>query len=90
MNLQVAEISRILRPGGVFVASTFITDGPFSFIPFLGIQVEVCSQFVLISPLTTFAILLRGFSSMIASVYYNIFTSSPCLSFVALKYFDTI
>lgn len=40
----VAEISRILRPGGVFVASTFITDGPFSFIPFLGIQVESIQQ----------------------------------------------
>ncbi|XP_071710773.1 uncharacterized methyltransferase At1g78140, chloroplastic-like [Rutidosis leptorrhynchoides] len=31
----VAEISRILRPGGVFVATTYIIDGPFSFIPFL-------------------------------------------------------
>ncbi|XP_024970165.1 uncharacterized methyltransferase At1g78140, chloroplastic [Cynara cardunculus var. scolymus] len=31
----VAEISRILRPGGVFVATTFIVDGPYSFIPFL-------------------------------------------------------
>ncbi|KAH0849136.1 hypothetical protein HID58_091522 [Brassica napus] len=31
----VAEISRVLRPGGVFVATTFIYDGPFSFIPFL-------------------------------------------------------
>lgn len=44
MDLQVAEISRILRPGGVFVASTFIADGPFSFIPFLGTQREVCLQ----------------------------------------------
>ncbi|KAJ9545980.1 hypothetical protein OSB04_025687 [Centaurea solstitialis] len=31
----VAEISRILRPGGVFVATTFILDGPYSFIPFM-------------------------------------------------------
>ncbi|XP_010416783.1 PREDICTED: uncharacterized methyltransferase At1g78140, chloroplastic isoform X2 [Camelina sativa] len=31
----VAEISRVLRPGGVFVATTFIYDGLFSFIPFL-------------------------------------------------------
>ncbi|PRQ21447.1 putative demethylmenaquinone methyltransferase [Rosa chinensis] len=31
----VAEISRILRPGGVFVATTYILDGPFSFVPFL-------------------------------------------------------
>ncbi|KAG7590542.1 Methyltransferase type 11 [Arabidopsis suecica] len=34
-SLAVAEISRVLRPGGVFVATTFIYDGPFSFIPFL-------------------------------------------------------
>ncbi|POO03997.1 Methyltransferase type [Trema orientale] len=31
----VAEISRVLRPGGVFVATTYILDGPFSFLPFL-------------------------------------------------------
>ncbi|KAM7259192.1 hypothetical protein ACFE04_014933 [Oxalis oulophora] len=31
----VAEISRVLRPGGVFVGTTFILDGPFSFVPFL-------------------------------------------------------
>ncbi|CAJ1974117.1 unnamed protein product [Sphenostylis stenocarpa] len=30
----VAEISRVLRPGGVFVATTYILDGPFSVIPF--------------------------------------------------------
>jgi len=30
----VAEISRVLRPGGVFVATTYILDGPFSIIPF--------------------------------------------------------
>ncbi|KAL0553087.1 hypothetical protein IC582_006974 [Cucumis melo] len=40
----VAEISRILRPGGVFVASTFIMDGPFSFVPFLRIQIEGIQQ----------------------------------------------
>ncbi|KAM2022289.1 hypothetical protein ACFX16_044211 [Malus domestica] len=34
-STAVAEISRVLRPGGVFVASTYILDGPFSLIPFL-------------------------------------------------------
>lgn len=34
--VQVAEISRVLRPGGMFVASTYILDGPFAFIPLLG------------------------------------------------------
>ncbi|XP_022147083.1 uncharacterized methyltransferase At1g78140, chloroplastic [Momordica charantia] len=43
-SAAVAEISRILRPGGVFVASTFIADGPFSFIPFLGTQRERVKQ----------------------------------------------
>ncbi|XP_052731790.1 uncharacterized methyltransferase At1g78140, chloroplastic isoform X1 [Vigna angularis] len=33
----VAEISRVLRPGGVFVATTYILDGPFSIIPFRSI-----------------------------------------------------
>ncbi|XP_057975490.1 uncharacterized methyltransferase At1g78140, chloroplastic [Malania oleifera] len=31
----VAEISRVLRPGGVFVATTYILDGPFAMFPFL-------------------------------------------------------
>ncbi|XP_050378032.1 uncharacterized methyltransferase At1g78140, chloroplastic [Argentina anserina] len=31
----VAEISRVLRPGGVFVATTYILDGAFAFVPFL-------------------------------------------------------
>eukprot|EP00256_Glycine_max_P062840 XP_014632423.1 uncharacterized methyltransferase At1g78140, chloroplastic [Glycine max] len=31
----VAEISRVLRPGGVFVVTTYMLDGPFSVIPFL-------------------------------------------------------
>eukprot|EP00257_Ricinus_communis_P024763 XP_025012177.1 uncharacterized methyltransferase At1g78140, chloroplastic isoform X2 [Ricinus communis] len=35
-SAAVAEISRVLRPGGVFVASTFILDGPFSFVPLMG------------------------------------------------------
>lgn len=35
MVLKVAEISRVLRPGGVFVATTYILDGPLSYIPFL-------------------------------------------------------
>ncbi|KAK0575788.1 hypothetical protein LWI29_007068 [Acer saccharum] len=34
-STAVAEISRVLRPGGVFVATTYILDGPFNFIPFL-------------------------------------------------------
>ena len=34
MILQVAEISRVLRPGGVFVASTTIADGPLTLLPF--------------------------------------------------------
>ncbi|XP_057440321.1 uncharacterized methyltransferase At1g78140, chloroplastic [Lotus japonicus] len=34
-SAAVAEISRVLRPGGVFVATTYILDGPFTFVPFL-------------------------------------------------------
>ncbi|CAK7347127.1 unnamed protein product [Dovyalis caffra] len=34
-SAAVAEVSRVLRPGGVFVGTTYILDGPFSFIPFL-------------------------------------------------------
>ncbi|KAK9270746.1 hypothetical protein L1049_026329 [Liquidambar formosana] len=34
-SAAVAEISRVLRPGGVFVATTYILDGPFALIPFL-------------------------------------------------------
>ncbi|XVF64767.1 hypothetical protein PTKIN_Ptkin09bG0193100 [Pterospermum kingtungense] len=34
-STAVAEISRVLRPGGVFVATTYILDGPFAFVPFL-------------------------------------------------------
>ncbi|KAL5076553.1 hypothetical protein RYX36_015537 [Vicia faba] len=34
-SAAVAEISRVLRPGGVFVATTYILDGPFSAVPFL-------------------------------------------------------
>lgn len=30
----VAEISRVLRPGGIFVATTFIYDGPYALNPF--------------------------------------------------------
>lgn len=33
--LKVAEISRVLRPGGMFIATTYILDGPFAFVPFL-------------------------------------------------------
>lgn len=35
-SAAVAEISRVLKPEGVFVASTFILDGPFSFFPLMG------------------------------------------------------
>uniref|UniRef100_A0A5B7BCH0 Methyltransferase type 11 domain-containing protein n=1 Tax=Davidia involucrata TaxID=16924 RepID=A0A5B7BCH0_DAVIN len=34
-SAAVAEISRVLRPGGVFVATTYILDGPFSAVPLL-------------------------------------------------------
>ncbi|KAK8677546.1 hypothetical protein V6N13_143077 [Hibiscus sabdariffa] len=34
-SIAVAEVSRVLRPGGVFVATTYILDGPFAFLPFL-------------------------------------------------------
>ncbi|KAF5942971.1 hypothetical protein HYC85_020613 [Camellia sinensis] len=34
-STAVAEISRILRPGGVFVATTYILDGPFAALPLL-------------------------------------------------------
>ncbi|XVF39504.1 hypothetical protein PTKIN_Ptkin01aG0039900 [Pterospermum kingtungense] len=34
-STAVAEISRVLRPGGVFVATTYVLDGPFAFVPFL-------------------------------------------------------
>ncbi|PIM99536.1 Demethylmenaquinone methyltransferase [Handroanthus impetiginosus] len=32
-SAAVAEISRVLKPGGMFVATTYILDGPFSYIP---------------------------------------------------------
>lgn len=35
-SAAVAEISRVLRPGGVFVATTYILDGLYSLIPLLG------------------------------------------------------
>ncbi|GMY17270.1 uncharacterized methyltransferase At1g78140, chloroplastic-like [Fagus crenata] len=34
-SAAVAEISRVLRPGGVFIATTYLLDGPFAFVPFL-------------------------------------------------------
>ncbi|KAL5567783.1 hypothetical protein UlMin_024358, partial [Ulmus minor] len=34
-NFLVAKISRVLRLGRVFVATTYILDGPFGFVPFL-------------------------------------------------------
>ncbi|KAI3978519.1 hypothetical protein MKX01_015694 [Papaver californicum] len=52
-SAAVAEISRVLRPGGVLVATTFILDGFFPAIPFLRIlrqnigQVSVSSNIFL-------------------------------------------
>ncbi|KAI3507183.1 hypothetical protein L1887_22031 [Cichorium endivia] len=40
----VAEINRILRPGGVFIATTYVVDGPYSFIPFLSPIRETIAQ----------------------------------------------
>ncbi|KAE9587150.1 putative demethylmenaquinone methyltransferase [Lupinus albus] len=34
-SAAIAEITRVLRPGGVFVATTFVLDGPLSYVPFL-------------------------------------------------------
>ncbi|OIW21486.1 hypothetical protein TanjilG_04967 [Lupinus angustifolius] len=34
-SAAIAEITRVLRPGGVFVATTFVRDGPLSYVPFL-------------------------------------------------------
>ncbi|KAF8023469.1 hypothetical protein BT93_F0849 [Corymbia citriodora subsp. variegata] len=34
-STAVAEISRVLRPGGVFVATTYLLDGPFALFPLL-------------------------------------------------------
>ncbi|GLT44900.1 hypothetical protein SLA2020_187730 [Shorea laevis] len=36
-STAVAEISRVLRPGGVLVATTYILDGPYAFFPHLRI-----------------------------------------------------
>ncbi|CAH1446216.1 unnamed protein product [Lactuca virosa] len=44
LTAGIAEINRILRPGGVFVATTYIVDGPYSFIPFLSLIRETLSQ----------------------------------------------
>lgn len=43
---QVAEISRILRPGGMFVATTYILDVPYPLMPFVSPIREVCIQFL--------------------------------------------
>ncbi|CAL0327376.1 unnamed protein product [Lupinus luteus] len=34
-SAAIAEITRVLRPGGVFVATTFVHVGPLSYVPFL-------------------------------------------------------
>ncbi|CAN1188469.1 Uncharacterized methyltransferase At1g78140, chloroplastic [Linum perenne] len=41
----VAEISRVLKPGGVFVGTTYILDGPFNAIPFLKAIRQNVSEF---------------------------------------------
>ncbi|KAL5777168.1 hypothetical protein ACOSP7_010094 [Xanthoceras sorbifolium] len=51
-STAVAEISRVMRPGGVFVGTTYILDGPYNFIPFLRplrqcmMQVSGCCAFL--------------------------------------------
>ncbi|KAJ8430409.1 hypothetical protein Cgig2_025921 [Carnegiea gigantea] len=44
-STAVAEISRVLRPGGVFVASTTIADGPLTLLPFRRYLRENFQQF---------------------------------------------
>ncbi|XP_074263017.1 putative methyltransferase At1g78140, chloroplastic [Silene latifolia] len=41
----VAEVSRVLRPGGVFVATTTIADGPFALLPFRNTFREYLQQY---------------------------------------------
>ncbi|KAH9626484.1 hypothetical protein KSS87_006443 [Heliosperma pusillum] len=41
----VAEVSRVLRPGGVFVATTTIADGPFALLPFRSTFREYLQQY---------------------------------------------
>lgn len=36
-DFQVAGISQVLRPGGVFVASNYILDNIYAAVPILGI-----------------------------------------------------
>lgn len=43
-SAAVAEISRVLRPGGVFVATTYILDGPFTIVPFLSTLRQTINQ----------------------------------------------
>ncbi|KAL2468020.1 putative methyltransferase [Forsythia ovata] len=33
-SAAVAEISRVLKPGGIFVGTTYLLDGPFSYVPY--------------------------------------------------------
>lgn len=44
-STAVAEISRVLRPGGVFVATTTIADGPVTYLPFVPTFREYFAQF---------------------------------------------
>ncbi|GAB2260445.1 hypothetical protein Droror1_Dr00011300 [Drosera rotundifolia] len=44
-SIAVAEISRVLRPGGVFVATTTIADGPVTYLPFVPTFREYLAQF---------------------------------------------
>ncbi|KAL1822048.1 hypothetical protein ACET3Z_008826 [Daucus carota] len=43
-SAAVAEVSRVLRPGGVFVATTYILDGLYSLIPLLGSVRQVIGE----------------------------------------------
>ncbi|XP_039170173.1 uncharacterized methyltransferase At1g78140, chloroplastic [Eucalyptus grandis] len=43
-STAIAEISRVLRPGGVFVATTFLLDGPFALFPLLRPLCQISTQ----------------------------------------------
>ncbi|KAL3733172.1 hypothetical protein ACJRO7_022663 [Eucalyptus globulus] len=43
-STAIAEISRVLRPGGVFVATTFLLDGPFASFPLLRPLCQISTQ----------------------------------------------
>ncbi|GER40275.1 S-adenosylmethionine-dependent methyltransferase [Striga asiatica] len=43
-SAAVAEISRVLKPGGIFVATTYIVDGPLSYIPLRAPMRQIVAQ----------------------------------------------